>query len=66
MKALVWKGEELGASWDITDIPDNLKEKAEEMRANMIEIAVEQDDDVMMKYLDGEEPTEERAHRVHP
>ena len=59
MKALVWKGEELGASWDITDIPDDLKEKAEEMRANMIEIAVEQDDDVMMKYLDGEEPTEE-------
>ena len=59
MKALVWKGEELGASWDVTDIPDDLKEKAEEMRANMIEIAVEQDDDVMMKYLDGEEPTEE-------
>merc|ERR1719359_1654780 len=59
MKALVWKGEELGASWDVTDIPDDLKAKAEEMRANMIEIAVEQDDDVMMKYLDGEEPTEE-------
>ena len=59
MKALVWKGEELGASWDVTDIPDDLKEKAEEMRANMIEIAVEQDDDVIMKYLDGEEPTEE-------
>jgi elongation factor G len=59
MKALVWKGEELGASWDVLEIPDDLKEKAEEMRAQMIEIAVEQDDDVMMKYLDGEEPTEE-------
>ncbi|OUS47196.1 elongation factor G, chloroplast precursor [Ostreococcus tauri] len=59
MKALVWKGEELGASWDVLDIPADLKDKAEEMRANMIEIVVEQDDDVMMKYLEGEEPTED-------
>ena len=59
MKALVWQGEELGASWDVLEIPDDLKEKAEEYRAAMVEKAVEVDDDVMMAYLDGEEPSEE-------
>ena len=59
MKALVWQGEELGASWDVLEIPDDLKEKAEEYRAAMVEKAVEMDDDVMMAYLEGEEPSEE-------
>ena len=59
MKALVWQGEELGASWDVLEIPDDLKEKAEEYRAAMVEKAVEVDDDIMMAYLDGEEPSEE-------
>jgi elongation factor G len=59
MKALVWQGEELGASWDVLEIPDDLKEKAAEYRAAMVEKAVEMDDDVMMAYLEGEEPSEE-------
>jgi elongation factor G len=59
MKALVWKGEELGAAWDVLEIPENLKAKAEQYRAAMVEKAVEVDDDIMMKYLDGEEPSEE-------
>jgi len=58
MKEWVWKGEDLGASWVIQDIRDDLRDQAEEMRAEMIEIAVEQDDDVMEKYLEGEEPDE--------
>ena len=58
MKALVWQGEELGASWDVLEIPDDLKEKAAEYRAAMVEKAVEMDDDVMMAYLEGE-PSEE-------
>jgi elongation factor G len=56
MKEWVWKGEDLGASWVIQDIRDSLRDKAEEMRAEMVELAVEQDDDVMEKYLEGEEP----------
>ncbi|WP_371039378.1 elongation factor G [Rhodosalinus sp. FB01] len=56
MKEWVWKGEDLGASWVIQDIRDDLKDKAEEMRAELVEIAVEQDDDAMEKYLEGEEP----------
>ncbi|MEL6577630.1 MAG: translation factor GTPase family protein, partial [Pseudomonadota bacterium] len=59
MKEWVWKGEDLGASWVIQDIRPELADKAAEMRAEMIEIAVEQDDDVMEKYLEGEEPDEE-------
>ena len=59
MKALIWNSEELGATWDVVDIPADLKDKAEEMRANMIEIVVEQDDAIMEKYLEGEEPTED-------
>ncbi|MEL7140306.1 MAG: elongation factor G, partial [Pseudomonadota bacterium] len=59
MKEWVWKGEDLGASWVIQEIRDSLRDKAEEMRAEMIEVAVEQDDDVMEKYLEGEEPDEE-------
>ncbi|WP_172299660.1 elongation factor G [Pseudoruegeria sp. HB172150] len=58
MKEWVWKGEDLGASWVITDIRDELKDKAESMRAELVEIAVEMDDDAMEKYLEGEEPDE--------
>ena len=56
MKEWVWKGEDLGASWVIQDIRDELKDKAEEMRAELVELAVEQDDAAMEKYLEGEEP----------
>ena len=56
MKEWVWKGEDLGASWVIQDIRDELREQAEEMRAELVEIAVEMDDDAMEAYLEGEEP----------
>jgi len=56
MKEWVWQGEDLGASWVVRDIRDDLRGKAEEMRAEMIELAVEQDDAAMEAYLEGEEP----------
>ncbi|ETW11135.1 elongation factor G [Roseivivax marinus] len=56
MKEWVWKGEDLGASWVIQDIRDELKDQAEEYRANLVELAVEQDDEAMEAYLEGEEP----------
>src|SRR6056297_2920233 len=43
MKEWVWKGEDLGASWVVQDVRDELRDRAEEMRAEMIELAVEQD-----------------------
>src|SRR6056297_2223253 len=56
MKEWVWKGEDLGASWVIQDVRDDLRAKAEEMRATLVELAVELDDEAMEKYLDGQEP----------
>ncbi|MBD3665977.1 elongation factor G [Sulfitobacter aestuariivivens] len=56
MEEWVWEGEDLGASWVKKPIRDSLKDQAEEWRGKMIEIAVEMDDDVMMEYLEGNEP----------
>jgi elongation factor G len=60
MKALIWRDESLGAEWDVVEIPADLKDKAAEYREKLIEIAVEQDDALLEKYLGGEEPTEEQ------
>ena len=54
MKALYYKDEE-GKIIEEKEIPAELVEKANEYRAKMVETAAEQDDDIMMKYLDGEE-----------
>ncbi|MGB1539380.1 MAG: elongation factor G, partial [Rickettsiales bacterium] len=58
MKAVVWKDENLGAEFEYVDIPDDLKAKADEYREQLVETAVEQDDDIMEKYLGGEEISE--------
>jgi elongation factor G len=60
MKAIVWNDESLGAKFEVTDIPEDMKEKADEWRSKLLETVVEQDDDVMMAYLEGEEPTVEQ------
>ena len=57
MKALYYKDEE-GKVIEEKEIPADLLEKANEYRAKMVETAAEQDDELMMKYLDGEELTE--------
>ena len=56
MEEWTWKGEDLGASWTRQPVRDDLKAEAEEWRGKLIELAVEQDDDAMMAYLEGEEP----------
>jgi len=56
MKALVWHNEELGAAWDVLEIPADLQAKAEEYREKMIEAVVEMDDDAMNNYLEGNLP----------
>ncbi|MBY6137357.1 elongation factor G [Leisingera sp. XS_AS12] len=56
MEEWLWQGEDLGASWVKAPIRDSLKDMAEEWRGKMIEAAVEQDDDAMMEYLEGNEP----------
>jgi len=59
MKAIIWLEETLGAKYEIVEIPDEYKEKAEEWRNKMVETIVETDDTLMEKYLEGEEVTVE-------
>ncbi len=56
MKAEIYV-DEMGTTMDETDIPAELQEMAEDYHARMVEAAAECDDDLMMKYLDGEELT---------
>src|SRR5881275_3178100 len=55
-KAIIWLEETLGAKFEIVEIPADLKEQAAEWRHKMIEMAVEQDDTALEKYLAGEQP----------
>ncbi|GER08774.1 elongation factor G [Iodidimonas muriae] len=57
MKAFIWHDESLGAEWDVKDIPADMADDAEMARQEMIETAVEVDEALMEKYLEGEEPT---------
>ncbi len=56
MKEWVWNSEDLGASWTVQDIRADLADKAAEMRGELVELAVEQDDDAMEAFLEGDEP----------
>ena len=64
MKALIWKSENLGAEWDVVEIPANLKDQAEEYRELMIEAVVEADDDAMERYLEGEMPSNDEIRAL--
>jgi len=55
-RGIVWQDESLGAKFDYVDIPADLADQAAEYREKMIELAVEQDDEVMEAYLEGEIP----------
>lgn len=64
MQAIYWYGEEFGAKFEYKDIPDDLKEKASEYRNKMLDKISEHDDEIMEKYMDGKDITEEEIHRV--
>ncbi|KIE50096.1 MAG: elongation factor G [Acidimicrobiaceae bacterium] len=55
MKALIWQGEDLGASWDEVDIPEEYQEQADEYRELMLDKLSEFDETIMEKYLEEEE-----------
>ena len=64
MKEYLFKDETMGADYDITEIREELAEKAEEAREHMIESVVETDDELMEKYFGGEEITEEEIKKA--
>jgi elongation factor G len=57
MKALIWREEQLGARFDETEIPDDLREQAGEYHTKLVELAVEQDEKLLEAYLDGHMPS---------
>jgi elongation factor G len=59
MKAIYWKEENMGVEFDYEEIPDDLKETAEEYREAMIEAAAESSEEMMDKYLEEGELSEE-------
>jgi elongation factor G len=56
-KAWVWSDPNDPASYEIKDVPEDMQELVEEWREKLIETAVEQDDDLLEQYLDGNEPS---------
>ncbi len=62
-KAWVWDDSGEPQNYEIQDVPADMADKVEEYRAALIETAVEQDDEVMEKYLEGEEPDDETLKR---
>ncbi len=59
MKGLVWNDETKGAEYETVDIPADLVESAKEWREKLVEAVSSIDDDLMMKYLEGEEISED-------
>ena len=62
MRAFIHK-DDLGKEIEECDIPEDLEAQAEEYRAKLVEAAAEQDDELMMKYLEGEELSEEEIKK---
>jgi len=62
-KAYVWDDTGLPENYSIEDVPADMVDQVEEYREKLIETAVEQDDDLMMAYMDGEEPSMEDIKR---
>jgi elongation factor G len=63
MKAIVWHDEEMGAAYEVEEIPEPLRKKAEAFRNQLIEVISETDDVLMEKYLEGEELTKAEIKR---
>ena len=63
-KAITWKEEKLGAEFEIVDIPEEYKDNSEKARNELIELVVEQDNEIMEKYLNGDIPTEEELKTI--
>jgi elongation factor G len=57
MKALVWQDEELGAKWDVVDIPADLVDQAEEYRHELVDVLSASSDVILEKFVGDEEIT---------
>jgi elongation factor G len=55
MNAIVWEGEDLGASYKVVPIPEDMADEAAEYRGKLLEVLSDVDENIMMAFLDGEE-----------
>jgi elongation factor G len=62
-KAHIWDESGQPENFKIEDVPADMVEKVEQFRAELIETAVEQDDDIMERFLEGQEPTMDEIKR---
>ncbi|TYL48024.1 elongation factor G [Marinomonas sp. IMCC 4694] len=62
-KAYIWDDSGQPENYSVEDVPADMVDQVEEYREKLLELAVEQDDDVMMAYMDGEEPSMEDIKR---
>ena len=62
-KSWIWDDSGDPTKYTIEDVPEDLKEKTEQYREKLVETVIEQDDDVMEKYLEGEQPDVETLKR---
>ena len=59
MQGIAYKDETLGADYQLVDVPEEYRERAQELREKMVEAIAETDDKLLEKYLSGEEVTNE-------
>ena len=64
MKSIIWHDEELGANYDVGEIPDDLRDQAEEYRQKLIDVLSSVDETILEKYVADEEITEDDLRRA--
>ncbi|CAL5228677.1 g11850 [Coccomyxa viridis] len=64
MKSVTWTGEELGANFNVGEIPEDMKAEAEEWHEKLLETAVEVDDAALEAYFEGEMPDEDALRKL--
>ncbi|WP_419837521.1 elongation factor G [Candidatus Poriferisodalis sp.] len=64
MNAVVWKGDDLGATYDIVDIPADLADRAAEYRSMLLERLADVDEDIMLAYLEGDDVDADTIRRA--
>ncbi len=64
MNALIWRDESLGAQWDVVEIPEDMRDQAEEYRELLIETVVEADEAAMEAYLNGVMPDNDQIRAL--
>ncbi len=64
MKALYWNTDDMGLTFEALDIPEQYQSAAQEWRENLLEVAAEADDELMEKYLEEGDLSEDEIHRA--